>query len=125
MSSRKKTPDVLSEVLGAAPDSVREAQIASSSRKPLPTVDTPHATTKSRAKKTRASQSLAWAYREVTIRDYRGWRPRFVDGVEIDGWKDGPLFLDYLTRLGQEGWEMTGIVSSGRSEREVYFKRPA
>jgi hypothetical protein len=124
MSSRKKTPDVLSEVLGAAPGPLPESSLPAP-QKPLPTVGKPRAKAKPRARKTQVTTPIAWAYREVTIRDYRGWRPRHVDGVEIEGWKDGPLFRDYLTRLGEEGWEMTGIVSSGRSEREVYFKRPA
>ncbi len=66
-----------------------------------------------------------WIYRELTLRDYRGWRVRYVDGEEVDGWKDGPLFRDELARLGHEGWEMAGIASSGRNERAVYFKRPA
>jgi len=60
----------------------------------------------------------------VRLRDYRGWRPRFVDGSELPGWKEGPEILGYLNELGEDGWEMVGIVSKGRSERDAYFKRP-
>jgi hypothetical protein len=129
MSSRRKTPDVLSEVLGAGADPLSDQAPAPTARKPLPTVGAPRTASKSAPKKTGATKSSAknamWVYREVTLRDYRGWRVRYVDGVEVEDWKDGPIFRDELARLGREGWEMTGIVSSGRNERQVYFKQSA
>ncbi len=129
MSSRKKTPDVLSEVLGAGAEPLPGEAPAPTVRKPLPTVGAPRTASKSSPKKTGATKSAAtnatWVYREVTLRDYRGWRVRYVDGVEVEGWKDGPIFRDELARLGREGWEMTGIASSGRNQHAVYCKRPA
>ncbi len=122
MSSRKQTPDLLGELLGeASPPAAQER-----SAKQLPSVDPPKPLTAVGTKdkpKPAAAQRPVWEYLELTIHDYRGWRPRSIDGHELRDWKDGPSLLDYLGHLGAEGWEMTGILEAGRGERKVYFKR--
>ena len=126
MSSRKQTPDLLGELLGEASPPAAQARSA----KQLPTVETPKPLTAagtkgkaSRQPKPTAARRPIWEYLELTIHDYRGWRPRSIDGRKLRDWKDGPSLLDYLGHLGAEGWEMTGILEAGRGERNVYFKR--
>ena len=46
-----------------------------------------------------------------------------MDGNELEDWKEQPEIADFLNQLGQEGWEMVGIVNSHRNMRDVYFKR--
>ncbi len=50
---------------------------------------------------------------------------RFVNGVEIEDWKEVPLHA-FITRLGAEGWEMSGAMSiTGISDGHcLFFKRP-
>lgn len=129
MSNRKETPDVLGEILGGASEPATTTAPASPV-KPAKTVKTKSATgsraigPKRAARKT-TKKRPTWEYMSVRFRDYRGWRPRHVNGSELSGWKKGPLIEEYLNELGQDGWEMVGIVSSGRSERDAYFKRAA
>ena len=70
-----------------------------------------------------AKPPIQWEYMEVIFREFRGWRPRYVNGAELDDWKEQPEIGDYLNQVGQEGWEMVGIVNSRRNMRDVYFKR--
>ena len=132
MSSRKETPDLLGELLGEAPPFQRPPAAKRGNEAKLPTVETPKppSPTATRAKESpkrkpaSSARRPVWEYLELTIHDYRGWRPRCIDGHELRDWKDGPSLRDYLDHLGAEGWEMTGILEAGRGERNVYFKRP-
>jgi hypothetical protein len=65
----------------------------------------------------------------VSLSDYHGWRPRFINGQEIDRWMDGPVIHDYLDQLGQEGWELVGANAGKRlygssDQYQLFFKRP-
>jgi hypothetical protein len=122
MSNRKETPDVLGEILSATPATTAPASIpAKPAFKPKPVRKRPSGDAKPAAR--RNARSSRWEYMSVRFRDYRGWRPRFVDERELPAWKEGPEILEYLNTLGAEGWEMVGIVSRGRAERDAYFKR--
>ena len=129
MSNRKETPDVLGEILGGAAAPATTATPAppvKSAKTVKAQPATRSRTTGSRHTTRKATKKQPiWEYLSVCFRDYRGWRPRHVDGSELSGWKNGPLIEKYLNQLGQDGWEMVGIVSSGRSERDAYFKRAA
>lgn len=46
-----------------------------------------------------------WEYREVLVQN--GW---YINGVLQKG---RPPIIDVLNRLGQDGWELAGLVSSG------------
>lgn len=128
MSNRKETPDVLGEILSAAP--------VTTAPPPAPAKPTPAPADRSKTAKRqtsggakssrvrRSARPMQWEYMSVRFRDYRGWRPRSVNDDELPGWKEGPEILEYLNQLGAEGWEMVGVVSRGRSERDAYFKRP-
>jgi hypothetical protein len=60
---------------------------------------------------------------EVVFRDYGGYRPRYVNGVEQPNWKRLPLIRDYLNQLGEQGWELAGVGSRENHEIPAYFKR--
>jgi hypothetical protein len=114
MASRKETPDVLSEILGGEPAAPAEPEPATPPR--------PRAAAQ-RARRPSKPKRQAWEVREVVFRDYGGYRPRYVDGEELDGWKNGPLLHEYLNQLGAEGWELAGVGSRENREMPVYLKR--
>ena len=136
MSNRKETPDVLGEIFGnpskptpsvsatPAPISVDSKAEAQATSKAAPSnVQSKPKRKASTQKSAAAKPSIQWEYMEVIFREFRGWRPRYVNGAELDDWKEQPEIGDYLNQMGQEGWEMVGIVNSRRNMRDVYFKR--
>lgn len=121
MASRKETPDVLSEILGGEPAVSQPAPAARPKAKPK-------APPKRRAPAKRASRPSKpkrqiWEYQELIFRDYGGFRPRYVNGEELAGWKDGPIIHEYLNQLGADGWELAGVGSRNNREMPVYLKR--
>ncbi len=46
-------------------------------------------------------------------------KPRFVDGQELPNWRDGPEMSEYIKRLMDEGWALTGTLGG----RELVFER--
>lgn len=123
MSDRKETPDVLGDILNGPTATPVPASVVAS--------PTPESAAKPKAKARRVASAKGakpvgteWTYMEVIFREFRGWRPRFVDGEELDGWKEEPVIVDYLKVLGRDGWEMVGIMENGRNTRAAYFKRP-
>lgn len=121
MANRKETPDVLSEILGGEPTAPPPAPAAPPTVKPepLPKRRTPAKRSSGPAKPKRQ----VWEYREVVFREYGGFRPRYVNGEELAGWKDGPSIHEYLNLLGAEGWEVAGVGGQSNREMPVYLKR--
>ena len=119
MASRKETPDVLSEVLGGEPAAPAKASAAPLTPEPAPPKRRAPAQRSRRPSKPKVQ---AWEVREVVFRDYGGYRPRFVNGEELEGWKDGPILHEYLNQLGAEGWE---LVAWDTTTNRGVFKRPA
>ena len=122
MVDRKQTPDVLADILGGA-----SAQTPAS--EPTPAVEKKQSRrTSARKRTTRAAKKENWEYLLVSFQDYRGWRPRYVNGQELEGWMSAPVIHEYVNQLGEDGWELTGA-SSGQSmygltdRRQMYFKR--
>jgi FMN phosphatase YigB (HAD superfamily) len=122
MSSRKETPDVLGEILNSP---AKPTQSAPAAAKPKPTQasSAPKAVSKSKQPVAAGRTALRWEYMEVTFREFRGWRPRYINGEELPEWKDQPEIVDYLGSLGQDGWEMIAIINGRRNTRDAYFKR--
>jgi hypothetical protein len=60
---------------------------------------------------------------EVVFRDYGGYRPRYVNGLEQEGWKRAPVIHEYLNQLGDEGWELVGVGGRHSNQMPTYFKR--
>lgn len=100
MSSHHDMPDILGEILGGPRDIAAPPA-------PAPTVKPPE-----------------WEYREVIFRDYRGWRARVVNGVELRDWKNSPTIVEYLEQAGREGWELVSMSDRHNNHKEAYFKRP-
>lgn len=140
MSTRKPTPDILDSVLGAIdvdatdetivelpafqpaapapkPRSARpNAQIAPA-KEPAQTVSAPTPPAPIIVK------PVEWEYREVIVRDYRGWRVRSVNGRELSNWKSGPTLNEYLETAGREGWELVSIGDRHHNQKDAYLKR--
>ena len=105
MSSRKKAPDILGDILGGAPYVAATAT--------LPPAEPPA-----------SPKPVQWEYREVVFRDYRGWRARMVNGRELGDWKTAPTIVEYLETAGREGWELVNMSERHNNQKEAYFKRP-
>jgi hypothetical protein len=65
-----------------------------------------------------------WEYREVIFREFRGWRPRQVDGREQSNWKEAPVIRDYLRQAGDDGWELVSVGEEHNYQKTAYLKRP-
>ena len=122
MADRKQTPDVLADILsGAAPQQAPAPQPGLPER-------TPSRRTSPRKRTTRSAKKGNWEYLLVSFQEYKGWRPRFVNGQEVTDWMSAPVIHEYVNQLGEDGWEMTGA-SSGQNmygltdRRQMYFKR--
>jgi hypothetical protein len=137
MSTRRPTPDLLDDVLGAnvsGADGSSEAEIgipvfqpaqpAAKTRAPRPkTQITPAAASDPAPPAPLVIKPVEWEYRELIVREYRGWRVRFVDGRERGGWKDGPTLREYLEQAGKEGWELVSLSERRHNQKEAYLKR--
>lgn len=125
MASRKETPDVLGEILAGAAEPA------------APAAPAPPPAPKQRAPRRRSAGSRAagpaapprWDYLVVSLADYHGWRPRYIDGREISNWMEAPLIHDYLGQLGEDGWELVAASAGKRlygssDHYQLFFKRP-
>ncbi len=64
-----------------------------------------------------------WEYLYVTKYSANNqWRPFTLNGAEIRDWKKGPSIYEFFNRLGDEGWEMFAVDTTGYGS--YYFKRP-
>lgn len=134
MSDRKQTPDVLADILAGAASTVSDAGT------PLPESEVPGAGSlrrpgvrqasapKPAERAPRRGRPPSWEYLVVSCQEYRGWRPRYVNGFEAYGWMEGPLIHDYLEQRGQEGWELVGVAAgkpmySVSDSYQLYFRR--
>ena len=127
MAPRKETPDVLGAVLN---DESGEIDPLEQAEAMLKKTRSSRQQRSSRRKKQTArqvetqSRPRKWEYCTVTFHDYGGWRPRYIDGVQISGWKQQPQLHEYLNKVGEMGWELSGSSRDGRSAIIVFFKRP-
>jgi hypothetical protein len=121
MADRKQTPDVLADVLGGAAPQQAPSREPPGGRKSSRRTGT-------RKRTTRSAKKEKWEYLLVSFQEYKGWRPRFVNGQEVTDWMSAPVIYEYVNQLGEDGWEMTGA-SSGQNmygltdRRQMYFKR--
>ena len=137
--ARKETPDVLGELLGnlgeapaLTPAAPAEPPKSSPKKKAAPKKETAARPAKSKpAAQTEPAPAPApreWDYLVVSFSDYRGWRPRFINGQEVRNWMHAPLIHDYLAQLGEDGWEMAGAgggkaLYGSNDHYQAFFKR--
>ncbi len=132
--ARKETPDVLGEVLAGAGEAPVLAAVpgpASSpaARKPRSSRAAPkEAAEPAKPEPPAQPASRGWDYLVVSFSEYRGWRPRFINGQEIRNWMHAPLIHDYLAQLGEDGWEMVGAgggkaIYGASDYYQAFFKR--
>ena len=120
MSSRKETPDVLGEILSSEAEAT--AVPAATSPKTTSTAKQTRSRPKKKNSKTEPSFPR-WQYIEVIFHNYRGYRPRYINGQEIENWRHGPIIHEYLNEIGEKGWELAGTVHLNRSELHAYLKK--
>ena len=124
MSDRKQTPDLLADLLGApAAESAPPPAPAAKSRTPRKRSAPSKAAAAPPAPASPPPPPAQWEYREVVFREFRGWRPRYVDGRERWDWKEAPVVLDYLRALGDEGWELVSMGEVHNFQKTAYLKR--
>ncbi|MFN2196455.1 MAG: hypothetical protein ACK2UW_10070 [Anaerolineales bacterium] len=131
MAERKETPDILSEILGGSAPPEKAASVDAPAPAPEPVKPKPAAKPRKRNAKAAAPKPASAGrreYRVVSFQEHRGWRARYVDGVELPGWLDGPLVHEYLAEMAAQGWELTGVTSGqalyGSSDKyQLFFSR--
>jgi len=127
MDKHKQTPDILAEILGGDVPNEPEAAAPHPSR---PAAARPKRAPRPKPPATAKPKPIApadWEYKVVSFQDYKGWRPRFVDGKELKNWMEGPLLHEYLAQLSAEGWELAAASSGERmyglsDKHQLYFK---
>ena len=129
MAERKQTPDVLAELLSAdLPPASAQAQPAEKTANKVTTKPQPPREPKSRPQPALEHATGAWEVDIVTFQEHRGWRPRYVNGAEIQGWMTAPLIHDYVNLRGADGWELAASATLARfygvaDGLQLYFKR--
>jgi hypothetical protein len=70
----------------------------------------------------------AWEYLFVTAVSHDGTlRPCQVNGQELAGWEQITI-QDYIRQVGEQGWELSGVVTSESGVDQttrLSFKRPS
>ncbi len=130
--ARQRTPDVLAELLSADLPPVETSPAPSTAMTPAPSAAPPAparaAAPKSQVQRPPELVKEAWEVEIVTFQDHRGWRPRFVNGMEVQNWLTGSLVQNYVNQRGADGWELAGATSAGHlygvsDGLQLYFKR--
>ena len=131
MAERKQSPDVLAALLSPeplspeplSPEPLGAERPAADALKPAPppapgaqqkAAPAPDARPKRSPQPAPEPAAVAWETQIVTFQEHRGWRPRYVDGVEAPNWLAGPLVHDYLNLRGADGWELAAASAAAR-----------
>jgi hypothetical protein len=128
---RKRTPDVLAELLSPDLPPAEPAAALAAAASPASTARTRKAQPRevgTGALPFAESASETWQVEIVSFQDHRGWRPRYVNGIEVKDWLAGPVIHDYVNLRGAEGWRLAGATSASRlygaaDGLQLYFRR--
>jgi hypothetical protein len=135
MADRKQTPDILGEILGEA--------VAPAAPVAEPTPARPSPARRSQAARRPATEAkdqptamgsaaeaplpAGWEYLIVSFQEHNGWRPRFINGQELEDWTEMPVIHDYANLLGDVGWELAGAANGTlyglMDSKQLCFKR--
>jgi len=136
MPTRKETPDVLGEILAGSGPAPEPSPLP-----PAPVQPPRPARTRRPASPKPAPEPLAvaapaappastqWEYLVVSLQEYNGWHPRYINGREVKNWMDAPVLHDYLDQLGEDGWELAAAAAgramfSHNDAYQIFLKRP-
>lgn len=127
MTARKQTPDVLGDLLGGELADEPAELISVTPRRTARTTARTQPKPRATAAKATGSQTQ-WEYLVVTFQHYRGWRPRYANGQELNHWTEMPVLPDYLNVLGDLGWQLSAASSGqtffgNRDLVQLYFRR--
>jgi hypothetical protein len=136
MAERKQTPDILGEVLGQTPQQAVAGPVAESDEAALLRA-VPVEATASRRQAGSAprpgtvqdgvSHTVPWEFLIVSFQEHNGWRPRYVNGEELEDWTALPVIHEYANLVGAAGWELAGASDGAlyglMDERQLMFKR--
>ncbi len=126
MTARKHTPDVLGDLLGGElPEEPANLITTTPQRQPRPRA---RQEPKPRPAPQPVMDKPQWEYLVVTFQHYRGWRPRYANGQELNHWTEMPVLPDYLNVLGELGWELSAASSGqtffgNRDLVQLFFRR--
>lgn len=135
MTKRKETPDILAEILGGDELPPVEVQPVTRNSPVRPVARVPRSTSaESKSSRKPATPPAATVTQEleyllVSFQYHRGWRPRFHNGQELDGWLDGPPVHEHIRQLAAQGWKLVAATSGERmyaavDSYQLYFERP-
>ena len=128
MNDRKQTPDILAEMLGGEIPTSSTQSPSSPPSAPAKPQQAAKSRSASRSSKRTTTKSNTWEYKVVSFQEYRGWRPRYINGIELPNWMESPLLHDYLDQISADGWDFAAA-SSGEhlygilDKHQLYFKR--
>lgn len=134
MSDRKQTPDVLADLLGGemSRDVSDDFLIPAAPARPrLPKHTTPSEPQTIRAPRDVPARLLmCWEHRVASFQQHKGWRLRYLDGVQVQNWASGPRLHETIATLAADGWQVAGVCSGEAlfgllDKYQVFFKRPA
>jgi hypothetical protein len=141
MNDRKQTPDILAEILSGdapavdlplTPPPAPRPRKAAVPHPKSPAARPPAGETKAPKPAPSATPAAPqnWRYQVVSLQEFHGWRPRFIDGQSVKDWERGMLLHELLAAMGEQGWELVSTCSGealfGRLDKyQLYFKRPA
>lgn len=129
MADRKQTPDILAEILGGEPPAAELPAPEKTKKTAPPAKRTPPAARPKREVSARPAAAVKWEHRMVSFQHYQGWRPRFIDGKAVRNWTEGPVIHEFITQMGEEGWDLvsacSGVPLYGSLDKyQLIFKRP-
>lgn len=67
-----------------------------------------------------------WEYMVVALDLLRGDQPtvRWINGKEVENWKQGAPVWERLNSFGDDGWDLIGFELFGTRHTSMVFKRP-
>ena len=127
MSDRKQTPNVLADLLGGNAAGIVDPGAARRAPRPKPAAA--RTATPAGARKAGDKAPARWEHCVASFQQHKGWRLRYLDGVEASNWASGPLLPEFIAAQAAEGWQMAAACSGealfGNLDKyQVYFKRP-
>ncbi len=132
MSERKQTPDILAAILGSEAASPEAGDLEGIRPQPAKPPAAPKRTAQSRrtAPAKPAASAAVWQLQMASFQEHNGWRLRYVDGKEVEGWLSSPLLHEYIALQVANGWQIAAACSGqsmfGLADKyQVFLQRPS